>query len=127
MVKTRLISFEIDQKVNLDHPIAVDLLVIYDEELLKQILALPAADWFEKRSQFKNNYPRSLSTWEWELVPEPKSPQGALLFRTPSNLKKAKGIILFAKYLTPGEHRIRLDALESARVRLGEKEVVIVK
>src|SRR5882762_5759170 len=65
------IMVDIAQKANLDNPIALDLVVVYDKGLLKQLEGLTAKDWFEKRQQIKLNYPRDsgLDCWSWEWVP----------------------------------------------------------
>ena len=59
IVKTQLIVFAIDAQANLNHPIAVDLVLIYDQQLLAEIVKLSAHDWFTKRAQLKRDYPVS--------------------------------------------------------------------
>jgi len=123
VVKIQRLAFEVDKKANLDHPIAMDLLIIYDDELLKQVVTLSAQEWFAKRSQFKRDYPATLSTWEWEVVPGQTLP----FFQLPANSEQAKGVILFAHYKTAGTHRLRLDPLPWAVIKLQEQEVTVKK
>lgn len=121
LVKTELIRFEIDERANFNHPIAMDLLIIYDEELLKKLSELTATDWFKQRSQFKEDNSTTLSTWEWELVPGQKN----FSFRMPSNTKEAQGVLLFVHYKGEGEHRKSLDSEPLVTVRLEEEKVVV--
>jgi type VI secretion system protein len=125
LVKTKIVLFEVDEAANLNHPIAVDLVIIYDEKLLEEITALSAHDWFTKRAQLKRDYPISLSTWEWEFVPGQKS-QELLSFKMPSEVSRAQGALLFASYVTPGQHRMRLDTFEGVKVWLQTEEVVLL-
>lgn len=124
IVKTQLIVFAIDAQANLNHPIAVDLVLIYDEQLLAEIIKLSAHDWFTKRVQLKRDYPISLATWEWEFVPDQPS-QSVLSFKMPPERKEAKAAIFFANYITPGIHRIRIDSMTSVKVHLQEKLFVV--
>lgn len=124
LVKTQMIRFEIDDRANLNHPIAVDLVAVYDPELLKQIVALPASEWFNKRSDLKKDYPASLLDWEWEFVPDQQAQEG-LSFQIPSEINGAQGLVLFAKYIPPGNHRERLDRFEAVKIHLQEKEFSI--
>lgn len=124
IVKTQLIVFTIDAQANLNHPIAVDLVLIYDEQLLAEIIELSAHDWFTKRAQLKQDYPISLATWEWEFVPDQPS-QNVLSFKMPPERKEAKAALFFANYLTPGIHRIRIDSMTSVKVHLQEKLFIV--
>ena len=124
IVKTQLLVFTIDAQANLNHPIAVDLVLIYDEQLLGEMVKLSAHDWFIKRAQLKRDYPISLATWEWEFVPEQPS-QHILSFKMPPERKEAKAALVFANYLTPGSHRVRIDAMSSIRIHLQEQQWVV--
>jgi type VI secretion system protein len=121
VVKTQRLAFDVDKQANLNHPIAMDLLIIYDDELLKQIVTLAARDWFAKRSQFKRDHPATLSVWEWEVVPGQALP----FFQLPANREKAKGVVLFTNYQTEGTHRLRLDPFPWAVIRLQAQEVTV--
>ena len=124
IVKTQLIVFAIDAQANLNHPIAVDLVLIYDQQLLAEIVKLSAHDWFTKRAQLKRDYPISLATWEWELVPDQPS-QEVLSFKMPPERKQAQAALFFANYLTPGNHRVRIDSMTSVKVHLQEERFVV--
>jgi type VI secretion system protein len=124
MVKTQFLVLAVDEHANWNHPIAVDLVLIYDEALLEEIVKLSASEWFTQRAQLKQDYPISLATWEWELVPAQSSP-AVLSFQMPPERKEAKAALFFANYLTPGSHRVRIDAMTSVKVHLQEQAMVV--
>ncbi|HZS44222.1 MAG TPA: hypothetical protein VFC63_03920 [Blastocatellia bacterium] len=109
-------------KANLDNPVALDMVMVYDKALLKQLQGLTAKDWFEKRGQIKLNYPgdSGMDFWSWEWVP------GQQVRIDPLNVKsKTLGALIYANYLTPGEHRAIFDPFHSINLSLGEKSFTV--
>jgi type VI secretion system protein len=102
-------------RANQDHPIAVDLLRVYDGNLLAELLKLSAGEWFEKREQFKRDYPEKVGfeSWEWEWTPGQSVP----ILTVPLDAL-ARGGIIFANYFTKGAHRVRVDPNESILINL---------
>jgi len=115
-LKTKILALDISPKANLNHPIALDLVVIYNQSLFKDLLGISAEEWFKKRQQYKLDYPSVLQSWEWELVPGQVVP----FFKLPSATRKAVGALVFANYVPPGNHRARIDPYEGVVVRLEE-------
>ena len=116
------IAVSVLDNVNQDHPIEVDVVMVYDKELLEELSNMPAAEWFQRRYQIENDSLGSqrleFTTWEWapgQLV-EPIN----LLFT-----RKGRAAIIFARYLTPGEHRVVIDRHSRVQVFLGEKELEV--
>lgn len=122
IVKTQVVRFDIGKEANNNFPIALDLVLVYDVEIAKQLLELSAQEWFETREQIKRDQPRALITFEWELVPGQEIPT----FKMPEAREDAKVALLFANYTTPGLHRARLDPYPAAIVRLGKNEFEVV-
>lgn len=122
IVTTKIVSFEVTPQANQNAPIALDLVVIYDDKLVAQVLKLPAKEWFDKRAQLKLDHPAVLYTWQWELVPGQLVP----FFTLPADSKRAKAVVIFANYQTPGTHRVRLDPFEGIIVRMLENEFVVL-
>ena len=111
------IIISIDPNANLDNPVAFDLVMVYDKTLLKQLQGLTAKDWFEKKEQIKLNYPgeSGLESWSWEWFRQ-------IVRIDPLPIKsKTIGGVMFANYLTPGEHRAMFDPFKSVLLSLGEK------
>lgn len=121
-VHTKLLAIDVMPKANLDHPVPLDLVIIYDPGVFEALLKLPAKEWFDKREQYKKDFPAQLQTWEWELVPGQVVP----FFKLPGNARKAVGALVFANYLSPGNHRARIDPYEGAIVRLTESEMLVL-
>lgn len=111
------LKVNISPQANHNNPIAVTLLLIYDQQLLKQLQSMPASQWFEKQAQIRQNYPgrSGFEAWEWEWVPGQIVDPQTLPLRA-----SARAGIVFARYFTPGEHRavfnpaqqLQLDFLE---------------
>jgi type VI secretion system protein len=96
----------VSQNANQNNPVAVDLLMVYDKNLLKELTRMSAKEWFEKREQIRRDYSEGtgFDAWEWEWVPG----QNVNLQELP--LKPAAiGGLVFANYLTNGVHRGRFD------------------
>jgi len=121
IVQTKLITFDVKQNANNNSPIALDVVILSEEALVEQLIKISAKEWYQKREQFKRDYPGILHTWEWEVVPGQVIP----FFKMPENTKKAKGVLIFANYLSPGLHRARIDPYEGVIVRLLEYEFVV--
>src|SRR5581483_4469768 len=102
--------------------VAVDILLVFDDELLKELQKMPARDWFSRRDQIKRDYPdgRGFESWEYEWVPGQDVPELVLPYRVAT-----KGGVIFANYLTPGDHRGRWDGRENIQISLLEKNFTV--
>ena len=101
-------------------PVAVDLLVVYDQQVLDRLLALSAREWFQQREQWKRDHPGAFEAWGWEWVPGQAVPRQVAEYRA-----GAKAALVFADYLTPGTHRVQLDPHAPARLILGEGTLAV--
>ncbi|MBV9506518.1 MAG: hypothetical protein JO323_16115 [Acidobacteriia bacterium] len=108
---------------NQNQPIAVDVLLVRDQELIKKLMVFSAADWFEKREQFVRDYPdpKILTIYHREWVPGQIIPCSRIqLNSTP------RATILFANYFSKGDHRARLVSGKSAEIHLLDEDFEIV-
>lgn len=121
-VHTKLVALDVMPNANLNHPVALDLIIVYNDALFKDLLQLSSEEWFDKRRQYKLDYPGTLQSWEWELVPGQVVP----FFRLPGKAKKGVGALVFANYVTPGQHRARFDPYEGVVIRLMEQEFMVL-
>lgn len=104
-----------DPEVNLNSALEFEVVVVKDADVLKKLADLPAAKWFETREDIRKTFPAGFESKKWELVP------GQDLRLPGSDYKdiRALGLMVFANYLTPGEHRARIDSFrEGAIIRL---------
>ncbi|MBX9621289.1 MAG: hypothetical protein K2X28_04580 [Alphaproteobacteria bacterium] len=92
-----------DQDANQNSAIAVDLVVLYDDNLVKGLGQMSASQYFSTTSQLLLDNPTLLDIWHWELVPG----QVVQVF-SPETATAANGAYVFANYLTPGDHRLKV-------------------
>ena len=104
---------------NQNNPVAVDVLFVYDRDLLNTLLKMSASDWFAKREQLARDYPQQsgFAVWSWEWVP------GQIVLPQALPLQpKARAGVVFARYLSPGEHRARFDPYNGISLELRETD-----
>jgi type VI secretion system protein len=117
------VQVHIAAEANHNFPVALDIVLVYDKKLLNELLQLPARAWFAKREQLKKDYPdgEAFESWEWEWVPGQR-----VNLPEPLPLRaKAKSGIVFANYLSPGEHRVRIDPHTSISIALLEEDFIV--
>ena len=111
-----------EPKANLNSAIAVDLVLVYDNDLLASIAKLPASTYFETSNQLRLDNPSLLDVWRWELVPG----QVVNKFPIDSDKGRAFGGIVFANYLTPGDHRVKIPPSGEIKILLEENYLMSV-
>lgn len=112
------VQVTISEEANKNQPLMVDLVLVNDSELLKKLMELPADEWFQKRDQFKRDYPKrtGFESWEWEWTPGQKVPDLILPIRV-----KAEAGLIFARYYTEGDHRARFDPLKNIFIEFNKE------
>ena len=104
-----------DAGANLNTALEFELVLVKDPDVLKKLSELPAAKWFELREDLRKTYPGGFESMKWELVPG----QDLRLQSDGFKDKRALAVLVYANYLTPGEHRARIDNYrEGAIIRL---------
>jgi type VI secretion system protein len=110
------IKVEISPQANDGNPVAFDLVLVTDKELLKKLMKIPASEWFENRNQYRLDYPEEtgLRAGSWEWVP------GQVVRLEPIPVEsEIVGGVVFANYFTPGAHRAAINPRKSFAVTLG--------
>lgn len=103
---------------NLNTPVALDVVLLRDEATLAMVSALPASKWFSSRADLSKTFPEGLSYESLEIAPGQTLKLPASTFGS----SRLVGVMLFADYLTPGEHRVRVDQLQGEiLVQLGPR------
>ena len=117
------VNFTLDQDANSNSAVPVDLLIIYDPDLLKVLLELEAKDYYSIASQLKQDYPELADVLHWELTP------GQVIKKYPIKLrpKPAHGALIFANYYAPGPHRIRIGKSKSINVHFKAMDFCVVE
>lgn len=93
---------------NLNTPVALDIVFLRDEATFALVSKLPASQWFASRKDLTKTFPAGLSYLSMEITP------GQTLTFSATSFDNARlaGALVFADYLTPGEHRMRVDQLQ---------------
>jgi type VI secretion system protein len=99
---------------NNDSPIAVDLVMIFDKKLVKQIEAMPTKDWFDRRMQIARDFERKLDIASWEWVPGTQTGPIAIGIK-----QKVYGAFIFANYQNGTENRAPVDVTSPVAITLG--------
>lgn len=120
-IQSRLIEFEVAQGANQDSPIAIDIVYVFDPQLVPQLTQMTARDWFQKKSQVRQAFPTGFDVASFEVVPGQKGP----IESVPSKSRDAIAAFVFANYASEGTHRARIDALEHCLIALGDKDFVM--
>ena len=112
------VSVRVAPNANGGNPVALDLILVTDKELLKELQKLTAADWFEKRAQILLDHPKEgellVSSWEWV-------PGQVVRLDEVRVAPEVRAAVVYAKYFGPGEHRAVLDPRRDVRLTLGER------
>lgn len=104
--------------VNQNSPLALDLVFVRDQATLEKLLSLSASKWFSSKDELMKTYPNAITLRSWELVPQ----QVLQLSEEALGSPRVAGVLLYANYLSPGEHRAQLPlAREAFLVELGTR------
>ncbi|AIL13382.1 hypothetical protein IM40_07555 [Candidatus Paracaedimonas acanthamoebae] len=117
------VSISLDNDANRNSATAIELLIIYKMELLKSLIKINAADYFASSDQIKRDYPDMLEVYRWELTPG----QSITDYKIKANGDDPLGIIIFADYLTPGNHRERVGNAAAIHLRLKNEDFCILE
>jgi type VI secretion system protein len=116
------VKVHVSPTANKNNPVAVDLVLVSDKKLLKELMKMSAKDWFEQRHQVQLDYPKELDlgagSWEW--VPG----QAVKLDRLPVRLEVVGGLV-FANYFTEGPHRAVINPRKDVLLTLGDDDLCV--
>ncbi|HKG13188.1 MAG TPA: hypothetical protein VKB12_07605 [Pyrinomonadaceae bacterium] len=114
----------VSPRANGENPVALDVLLVSDKELLKELQKMSASDWFARREQIILDHPKEgqLVVRRLELVPGQVVEPSRLV--VPSEVRAG---VVFANYFNPGEHRAVLDPrARDVQINLGEDKLEVV-
>jgi hypothetical protein len=121
--QTLEVSVNVSPEANGGNPVALDLVLVSDKDLLKELEKMTAGQWFERREQIVLDHPKpgELTVRRWEWAP------GQVV--APDRVKVApevRAAVVFANYFNPGEHRAVLVPRRDFLIRLGEEKIEVV-
>lgn len=114
------IQVTISPDANENSPLAVELIVVYEDKIVDKLLEKKAREWFSGREQFLRDYADDVDSWKWEWIPGQEVQPLKLSYGI-----GAKRVVLFADYVTPGEHRAAIDPQKPFRLVLGQSEIAL--
>lgn len=117
-----MVKVDVSTQANNNNPVALDLVLVKDKKLFKELMKISASEWFEKRNQYRLDYPKELglNAGSWEWVP------GQVVTIEPIPFKfKAAGGLVFANYFTPGAHRAVINPGKPIKITLGTEDISV--
>ena len=118
------VKVHVSPNANNNNPVAVDLVLVTDKKLLKELMKMSAREWFEKRHQVQLDYPKEpgLEAGRWEWVPG----QEVKLDQVPVNMDTVGGVV-FANYFNAGAHRAPIEPRKGTGIliTLGDENLCV--
>jgi type VI secretion system protein len=111
-----------EEGANLNTPVALDVVQVRDDAAVALVSTLPASKWFAARADLAKSFPEGLTIRSLEIPP------GLTMKLKPDafSASRQKAVFVFADYLTPGEHRARVDQLKGEiLVQLGPRSFAV--
>jgi len=109
------ISLESTADSNMDTPVAIDLLFIYDANVTPLLIELNGPEWFTKKSSLTKRYDKEIDVVSLEIVP--LSLIKKIIF--PTAHKNAKNILMFTNYRSSnGQYVAELSHFKQLKIRL---------
>ena len=113
-IKAETVEVSAAENANNNSPVELNIVLIFDKKLLEKLAAVKANDWFRNRTQFELDAPDQMSVIDLEVVPG----QSTTVALDGDLRLKSEGGVIFVDYPSPGDHRIRMDKLDSIRIKL---------
>jgi len=108
------VQFRVDDDMNDSAPVSVHMLVVYKQDVYDQLVGMNAEDYFKKSDQLRRDNPNMIDFFKWDIVPgQPKEEQSIVPSRA-----DGVGVVIFARYKSPGEHRATLADERQIRIVL---------
>lgn len=116
------VYFEVDENLNNDAPVTVNIVIAHNEKLLTDLMTMTASQYFEKKAQIQRDNAKNLDIYHYDIIP------GQVLGAQTIRPKKStgKGILIFARYASPGDHRQNVGPDRAITLQMGPKDFQIV-
>lgn len=114
---TRLrVAVEAEPNANQNSPVAIAVLVVYEDSVMNELSKLTAAQWFEQAEQRQRDNPdgSDFDILAWEVMPGQRIKELDLELQG----REARGLV-FADYYSQGDHRSRFNPSRTILVVLG--------
>ena len=117
------VGLRAEEAANGNAPVAVAVLVVYDDSVFNELSKLSATEWFQQAEQYQKDNPNMVSfdLLSWELMPGQEVKESVV----PLQERPAKGLV-FADYYAGGRHRARFRPDRRILVLLGKQGFDVV-
>jgi type VI secretion system protein len=108
--------------VNVNSPVAIDILFVKNMDLLRNLANLNSTSWFASRENSIKSFPEALQVISYELVP------GQNITVTAKQLSQFSAFqaLTFVNYSTPGDHKGILSMDQPGYlIKLESRDVII--
>ncbi|MBM3467932.1 MAG: hypothetical protein FJX71_00685 [Alphaproteobacteria bacterium] len=117
------VHFKVAKNVNQNAPVAVHLIIIYDNGVMGEVSKMTADQYFTAEPQLRKDHANDIDIVTWEVVPGQEM--------DPETISPTKayglGAFVFARYSTPDAHREAVADEHSITIHLDEKDFYITK
>ncbi|MEO5930850.1 MAG: hypothetical protein ABIR47_13015 [Candidatus Kapaibacterium sp.] len=119
------IRVKVDSVANDELPLAMDVVYVYDENVLAKILQMSSKQWFDqeesrRRSSAENDDEETgYQMWGWEWVPGQDTTVHLPL------KSSTVGAVVFVKYFKEGQHRAKLQLFKDVEMNLGYDDFTV--
>lgn len=111
------ITFKASDDLNDSSPLVVHVLVVYSEDLLKDLKKMDSDAYFSKAQQIKDDNPDTLDVLVKELVPGRR----VEMVVKPTKLT-GEAVVIFARYSSKGDHRFVVGGDYELIADMGKKD-----
>ncbi len=109
------------EEANQDSPVRIELLWVYDEELVGILSQMTAQEWFDQRTQLERLYgSAAFRSHYWERVPETNTIEQLYYDGD------AETGFVFAGYRSPGDHRAEITPSCSLKLQLERDKFAVL-
>jgi len=117
------VAIEAEPNANQNSPVAVAVIVVYEDSVRNELSKLSASQWFEQAEQRNRDNPdgTDFDILSWEVMPGQRIKELELELQG----REARGLV-FADYFAEGDHRSRFNPSRRILVVLGVNDFNVV-
>ena len=101
-------------------PIPVDVIIVKNEDLIAVMTEMDSATWFSQKSSFLPSNVGQIDVVSYEVIAG--NIEKPITFGW-GERKKAKAVFVFASYIEPGVHKVRVDQLKEPVVVMSTRDL----
>jgi type VI secretion system protein len=115
------VSFRAADDLNDSSPVTLHIVIPYTADLYTSLTKMSAEDYFRKADQIKLDNTGNIDVFSWDLIRSQSLNDEQI---SPSKLS-GEGVIVFARYSSPGDHRVTIADDETVVIRLNKSDFLV--